>query len=127
MITQIHKNNNKPILYPCSAIARDTIQLVLENEGIAFDKIISYNTLPSETLENDLLNIVNDTEQIFIFFSPSIVKFIMSIAEKHNLIKNMKFVAIGEVTGETLKQYGVEIHAIAEKPEPESLLQSIQN
>lgn len=127
LITQVHKKKNKPILYPCSAIARDTIQLILENEEITFEKIVSYDTLPSETLERDLLNIASDTEQIFIFFSPSIVKFIMTIAEKHNLIKNMKFVGIGDVTGEALKQFGVKIHGISEKPEPEALLQIIKN
>lgn len=122
-----HKQGDKPLLYPCSDIARETIQQMLEEAQISLEKIIAYETHPSETLEDDLLMIMKDSPQIVVFFSPSIVKNVMTIAEKHNLTSKIKPVAIGPVTAEALKDFGLKIYAIAAKPESGALLESIQN
>ncbi|XP_063990652.1 uroporphyrinogen-III synthase [Diachasmimorpha longicaudata] len=121
-----HKNRDRHLLYPCSSIARETVQQLLEEAQIPIEKIIAYETLPSESLENDLLNIIKES-QIVVFFSPSNVKNVMSIAEKNNLTSRIKPVAIGPVTAEAIRERGLRICATAAKPDPQAVLKSIQD
>ncbi|XP_011314418.1 uroporphyrinogen-III synthase [Fopius arisanus] len=121
-----HNRDNKSLLYPCSGIARETIQRMLEEAEISVEKITAYETRPSETLENDLLDIMKVSPQIAVFFSPSTAKNVMAIAGKHNLIARIKAVAIGPVTAEALKELGLRIYATAAKPDSQALLKSIE-
>ncbi|XP_015112155.1 uroporphyrinogen-III synthase [Diachasma alloeum] len=121
-----HTNRDQPLLYPCSGIARETVQQMLEEAQISVEKITAYETLPSETLEDDLLDIVKES-QIVVFFSPSNVKNVIAIAEKNNLTGGMRPVAIGPVTAEAIEDRGLRIYATAAKPDPQALLKSVQD
>lgn len=126
-ILEIPNDIVKPLLYPCSAIARDTVQQILENGGIKIEKLIVYETLPAENLKDNLLNIICDQPQIFVFFSPSIVEYIINTAKKNSLsLKNIKAVAIGPVTAEALFKAGLSVYATAAKPVPQALLEAIK-
>ena len=119
--------DTKPLLYPCSAIARDTIQRVLTEHDISIEKLIVYDTLPSETLENDLTRIFIETGQIFVFFSPSAVQFILKAAKQLNLLMHIRAVAIGPATADAIVKAGMFLYAVSSKPEPNALLEAIQS
>lgn len=120
------KQVSKPLLYPCSDIARETIQQILSINQVNVHKLVAYRTLIKDSLEVDFLKIVESLPRIFVFFSPSTVKSLMSVLEKHpGNVKNIKAVAIGPVTKQSLIDAGFLIYATAEKPDPNALLQAI--
>lgn len=119
---------SKPLLYPCSEIAKETIEQVLNEQQISVKKLVSYKTLASETLEQDLLEFLNNVPQIFVFFSPSTVEYIAAALKK--TLSNsgiIKAVAIGPVTKQALLDAGLKVFAVASKPDPAALLQAIIN
>ncbi|XP_012272352.1 uroporphyrinogen-III synthase isoform X2 [Orussus abietinus] len=118
--------DSKPLFYPCSEIARDTLTELLGERGILVHKLVVYQTLPSETLQNDLSSIIEARPQIFIFFSPSVVEYVITALKTMGIaLKELKAVAVGPVTEEALKNAGIQIHAVSEKPEPVALLEAI--
>ncbi|XP_043278684.1 uroporphyrinogen-III synthase [Venturia canescens] len=117
--------NSKPLLYPCSAIARDTIEQTLNENQINIEKFPTYNTLPAENLENDLNRITHETNPTFVFFSPSAVEFTLAAAKEKNL--NIQAVAIGPATADALTKAEIRVLAVSSKPEPESLLEAVIN
>ncbi|XP_047355808.1 uroporphyrinogen-III synthase [Vespa velutina] len=122
------KKISKPLLYPCSEIARETIEQVLSKNRINLHKLVVYRTITRESLEADFLNIIGTLPKIFVFFSPSAVQSIVSVLKKYpNNIKNIKAVAIGPVTEQSLIESDFTIYATASKPNPASLLEAINN
>ncbi|KAK0088669.1 hypothetical protein PV325_011088 [Microctonus aethiopoides] len=126
----IHKSKltDKSLLYPCSAIARDTLPKILETGGIKIDKVVVYETEPSKILKDDLVKVITNVPQIFVFFSPSTVQYITDVAHKNSIsLDNIKSVAIGPVTATALDKAGLKVYATAVKPEPSALLQAIKH
>lgn len=123
--------DGKPLLYPCSAIARDTLASTLESAGITLRKLCVYETLPSETLETDINEIfVNSPPEYLVFFSPSAVKHVtnaVKLNKQEKLLKQMKIVAIGPVTQQALLDAGLEVYATSKQPEPTALSNAIKN
>lgn len=127
IISDIEKIS-KPLLYPCSEIARDTIDQVLTKNRINLKKLVAYRTIPRESLEADFLNVVGSVPKIFVFFSPSAVRYLVSVLKKHpNNIKNIRAVAIGPVTKQSLIEADLTVYATATKPNSESLLEAIND
>ncbi|XP_043583239.1 uroporphyrinogen-III synthase [Bombus pyrosoma] len=119
---------SKPLLYPCSEIGRETIEKTLNENDIKVHKIVVYRTLPSETLEHDLLKFMDNMPKIFVFFSPSIVEHIVALLKKKLYdMNNIKAVAIGPVTEQALVHAGLKVFATANKPDPISLLKAISD
>ncbi|CAK9813717.1 Uroporphyrinogen-III synthase [Anthophora quadrimaculata] len=117
---------SKLLLYPCSDIGRETIEKTLNENDIKVHKIVAYKTLPSQTLEHDLSEFMDNVPKIFIFFSPSTVEHIITLLRKKSYkISNIKAVAIGPVTRQALVDAGLEVSATASKPDPMSLLEAI--
>lgn len=120
------KKESKPLLYPCSEIARETIAHNLNDNGILIQKIVVYRTLECEFLEQDLLGILKKSPSIFVFFSPSTVEYISAQLKKNSYnVKNIKAVAIGPVTKDALINLDFDIYATADKPEPAALVRAI--
>lgn len=125
-ITLDIKKNSKPLLYPCSEIARETVACILNDNGITIQKIVVYRTLASELLEQDLSKILKKSPSIFVFFSPSTVEHITTQFKRNSFkIKDIKAVAIGPVTKNALINSGFNVYTTAEKPEPEALMRAI--
>ncbi|CAD1476925.1 unnamed protein product, partial [Heterotrigona itama] len=119
---------SKPLLYPCSEIGRETIEKILNENDVKVHKIVAYRTLPTKTLECDLSKFMDDRSKIFVFFSPSTIEHVVALLkEKSYDMNNIKAVAIGPVTGQALLNAGLNIFAIANKPDPMSLLDAISN
>lgn len=120
------KKDSKPLLYPCSDIARETIACILNDNGVTIQKIVVYKTLASELLEQDLSKILKKSPSIFVFFSPSIVEYVTTQFKRNSYdIKNIKAVAIGPVTKHALINSGFNVYTTADKPEPEALMRAI--
>ncbi|KAG5307597.1 HEM4 synthase, partial [Pseudoatta argentina] len=120
------KKDSKPLLYPCSEIARETISCTVRDSGISIKKIIVYRTLESETLEQELPKMLEKSPSIFVFFSPSTVEHITAQLKRNFYnIKDIKAVAIGPVTKDALIDSGFNVYATANKPEPAALMQAI--
>lgn len=120
------KKNSKPLLYPCSEIARETIPYILNDNGVTIQKIVVYKTLASELLEQDLSKILKKSPSIFVFFSPSTVEHITTQLKGNSYnIKNVRAVAIGPVTKQALINSGFNVYTTADKPEPEALMHAI--
>ncbi|XP_034943966.1 uroporphyrinogen-III synthase [Chelonus insularis] len=127
IIKQPDEKTDKPLLYPCSVIARDTLDKILISNNIKLEKIIVYKTLPSQTLRSDLKRLIKPMNQIFVFFSPSTVEYLLNAAKESSIsLTSIKSVAIGPVTGEALTEAGLTVFAIAEKPEPCALLEAVK-
>lgn len=120
------KTDSKPLLYPCSEIARDTISYIVEDNGIPIEKIIVYKTLMSETLEQELPKMLEKSPSIFVFFSPSTVEYIeVQLKKNFYNVKDIKAVAIGPVTRDALINSSFNVYATADKPEPAALMHAI--
>ncbi|XP_070162812.1 uroporphyrinogen-III synthase isoform X1 [Polyergus mexicanus] len=120
------KKDSKPLLYPCSEIARETVACILNDNGVTIQKIVVYRTLASELLEQDLSKILKKSPSIFVFFSPSTVEHITTQLKRNSSnIKDIKAVAIGPVTKNALINSGFNVYATADKPEPEALMRAI--
>ncbi|XP_012533671.1 uroporphyrinogen-III synthase isoform X1 [Monomorium pharaonis] len=121
------KRDSKPLLYPCSEIARETIQSIVEDSGISIEKIVVYRTLESETLEQELPKILaKSSPSILVFFSPSTVEYItVQLKRSFYSVKDIKAVAIGPVTRDALINSGFNVYATADKPEPVALMRAI--
>lgn len=127
LIVSVEKRS-KPLLYPCSEISRETIEKILNENEICVYKIVVYKTLPSETLEQDLLKFMDNIPKIFVFFSPSTVEHIVTLLKKKSYnTSKVKAVAIGPVTRQALFDIGLECFATASKPDPISLLEAIND
>ncbi|CAL7949504.1 unnamed protein product [Xylocopa violacea] len=117
-----------PLLYPCSEIGRDTIEKILSENSIRVDKKIVYRTLPSKSLEHDLLEFMDSVPKLFVFFSPSTVEYVVGLLKKKSYdMRNVKAVAIGPVTRQALIDAGLKDFATANKPDPISLLKAIND
>ncbi|KAI4487222.1 hypothetical protein M0804_005371 [Polistes exclamans] len=118
----------KPLLYPCSEIARETVEQVLSQNRINLRKLVAYRTIIRESLEVDFLNIIGSIPKIFVFFSPSSVDYLVSILKKRpDYIKNIKAVAIGPTTKQSLIDANFVIYATAASPNPAALLEAIND
>ncbi|EZA50576.1 Uroporphyrinogen-III synthase [Ooceraea biroi] len=118
--------DSKPLLYPCSEIARETVARVLNDRGMVVEKITVYRTLESESLKRDLLEILKKSPSIFVFFSPSTVEHVATQLKRNSYnIKDVKAVAIGPVTRDALISLDFNVHATADKPEPAALMRVI--
>lgn len=119
------KKDSKPLLYPCSEIARETISCVKDN-GISIEKIVVYRTLESKMLGQELPKVLEKSPSMFVFFSPSTVKYItMQFKRNFYSVKDIKAIAIGPVTRDALINSGYNVYATADKPEPAALLHAI--
>ena len=125
-ITTNADSKDKPIFYPCSEIARDTIEKHLSEKGFKVKKLISYKTVPCEKLRQNVKRIFKSVPQVVVFFSPSVVENILkTLSEEAIVLRDVRIVAIGSVTERALTNASIVVDAISEKPEPEALLQAV--
>jgi len=117
----------KPLLLPCSEIAKDTIPKMLSDAGIIVEKLVVYKTKTKDGLEEALCKTLKQLPDVLVFFSPSVVeKVINALKNTEYTLEQFKIIAIGPVTNEALLSAGVRVHGVSEKPEPEALTRVIQ-
>jgi uroporphyrinogen-III synthase len=127
IISTMKKKCQKPLLLPCSNIARDTILHMLSEENIDVKKIVVYKTKAHDCLEKALHAALIQLPYVLVFFSPSIVDYIiLALCNEKSILEKYKIIAIGPVTEQALLNLGIKVHGVAEKPEPKALTEAIQ-
>ncbi len=113
-------NEKKPWLFICGNLRRDELPEALTEAGVAFEELVVYRTLPAESI--DLTE--DDAPEWVVFFSPSGVNAVSN--QWPDSWQHTQRAAIGNTTAKAITQMGWSVSAIADKPEPQSLLEAIQ-
>lgn len=123
------KEITKPLVFFCGNIARETIPKKLNQNDINFESIICYCTACNENFSALFSEYIKDgPPDAIVFFSPSGVEFYFNEIEK--LFENfadVKICCIGKTTESAILKLGNQVHGVAAKPNPESLLENINN
>ena len=124
------RNDPRALLFICGNIAKDTLPSMLENANVNVKSLCVYDTLPHpkfrENFENFLITHGDPT--VIVFFSPSGAEFYLEdIKSMVENFKQMKIIAIGQTTANFFHQKKCHVHGISEKPNAESLSQSIKD
>ncbi|CAB0042313.1 unnamed protein product [Trichogramma brassicae] len=126
IITKMDKTQ-KPLLLPCSDIARDTIPKILTKEEIGIEKIVVYKTKAHESLKETFASKLAKHPDVLVFYSPSIVEHLVSVKDNDiRAFENFKNIAIGPVTEQAMLNFGIKVDGVLEKPEPLALIQVLE-
>ncbi|CAG8517710.1 2611_t:CDS:2 [Diversispora eburnea] len=108
---------------------RDELPSKLSQADIKLDELLVYETKQREDFLIELDKIIKEHKKInwVIFFSPSGVDVALNNLQKLEIWNEIKVATIGKTTGNYLVTKGIKIHVISPKPEPEILVQSIDN
>lgn len=122
-------SSKKPLLFVSGVLKRDELPSILSANGVSFETLDCYETLPSPDVDEVISSYVtrNGIPTHVVFFSPSSYKFSFD-SWKHILSTHfgeVTFVAIGSTT---LKSFSGEIQQplCAQKPSPESLFEILK-
>lgn len=130
LIIKEQLNAEKPLMFLCGNLARETIPKRLTENSIPNESISCYKTIPDEKFEKQLKHYLDeyDTPDVVVFFSPSGVEFHESALKKMlpELGNTIKIACIGSYTSEVVAKLGFEVASVAEKPTPESLFEAIK-
>lgn len=129
LIIKMYSHVEKPLLFPCSSIRKDTIPTVLSEKNIPLEEVVCYETIPNEHLENFWQRLISEEglPNILVFFSPSGVQSCVDIVKgSYKKLNLPKFIAIGPSTQEALSEAGI-LCKVAERPSPESVMNVIKD
>ncbi|GFO50379.1 uroporphyrinogen-iii synthase [Plakobranchus ocellatus] len=129
ILEQVSSDDDRPFLYPCSNLHQDKLKKVLNCNGKVLKEVIAYETCPNEQLKDTLELAIQHqgTPDYVVFFSPSSFQFAQNfIYDSLIPLNKVKIVAIGPTTEKAICDQGYTIFATAEKPDPQSLLKSLE-
>jgi len=120
LVDVLKKHKNERFLLPCSDILRADIPDTLNDNNIAFSKLILYRTVASDL--SDLEDVKYD---ILVFFSPSGIE---------SLLKNFpdfkqngtRIAAFGPTTANAVKQHNLRLDIHAPMPQAPSMTMAIE-
>lgn len=120
---------DKPLLFPCSNIRKDTIPNTLSQSGFPVEEIVCYETVPNAQFETLWRNLILDEQglpKILVFFSPSGVENCIETIKSSYSDGLPKFIALGPSTEKALLRVDISCK-VAEKPTPESVIYAVKN
>ncbi|GAA93815.1 uncharacterized protein L969DRAFT_92267 [Mixia osmundae IAM 14324] len=129
------KGTERPLLFLTGDKTRDTLPIKLAAADLALEQMQVYQTTDSPRFQDELaaaLRELGKDEQTWLaFFSPSGVRAVRATLECSPRTAvdqaSLRVAAIGPTTEEALRKTDLfEVHAIADQPEPESLLEAMQ-
>ncbi|KAG1446182.1 hypothetical protein G6F56_009657 [Rhizopus delemar] len=104
---------------------RDLIPQTLDKAGIPFRELQSYATCAHPDLTRRLESLEKREAQWAVYFSPSGLKYIQSSFPKSKLLQpsnSLKIAVIGPTTGDYIKELGLPVKVVAEKPDAQHLV-----
>lgn len=114
------------VLIPASNIARTVIRDGLATLGAEVVQIPAYTNTVPENVAKQATNILNEGVDVITFASSSTVDNLIDIlGDQKKLIDNSFNVSIGATTTKTAENRGIKISAQAERPDIESMVQSL--
>lgn len=105
----------KEVVFFCGNQRRDLLPAHLENNGIAVEELVVY-----ETIEN--AKTVSKTYDAILFFSPSAVR---SFFLKNNLQEEVTIFAIGETTAEEVRVFSKNKTVVSKTPDTQKLIEQV--
>ncbi|GBO12134.1 Uroporphyrinogen-III synthase [Araneus ventricosus] len=120
----------EPFLFPCSQRSKDTVPNILTEGGLQVKKVICYKTECNSHMEESLEKLIAEKgiPDIIVFFSPSGVEFSSKIIKKFlGETKQPECIAIGPTTKEAIKNAEMNLCKVAQKPNPDSVLEAIKS
>jgi uroporphyrinogen-III synthase len=124
----------KPLLFLVGDKRRDTLPDFLTSNAIPFSELLVYETKPSLSFSQDYKNwrdrYINKDDRNSEYsiwlsaFSPSGVDIVLPFIQSD--LSYIKMASIGSTTTSYLKSLGLQVHAQAESPTLESLVQAIR-
>uniref|UniRef100_A0A1X7UUP7 Uroporphyrinogen-III synthase n=1 Tax=Amphimedon queenslandica TaxID=400682 RepID=A0A1X7UUP7_AMPQE len=121
---------DKPFLFPCGNMKRDTLPVSLSENGIPLETIECYQTIQDPNIESEISNKCHKWNKgtMLVFFSPSGVQYSLPVIKQHCInIQNFTFVSIGPTTASSLISNGIPSPLVCSKPTPSDLLTLIIN
>jgi uroporphyrinogen-III synthase len=114
------KHKSEKFLLPCTDILRDNIPITLEQQGMAFTKVILYRTVASDL--SDLEDVYYD---MLVFFSPSGIESLMKNFPgfKQN---DTRIAAFGATTAKAVVDNNLRLDVHAPQPETPSMTAAIE-
>ncbi|KAK3799521.1 hypothetical protein RRG08_052706 [Elysia crispata] len=128
ILHHVSSTDNRPFLYPCSNLHRDTLKEVLTTNGKDVKEIVAYETCPNDQMKEALEEAIQKQglPDYVVFFSPSGFQYTVDgIGGNIIHLDRVKIVAIGPTTEKAICDQGYTPFAKAEKPDPQSLLQTL--
>ncbi|MCC5923853.1 MAG: uroporphyrinogen-III synthase [Crocinitomicaceae bacterium] len=121
LIEPLKKHKKEIFLLPCSDILRDSIPVTLEENGIAFTKVVLFRTVASDL--SDLEDVYYD---ILVFFSPSGIESLFKNFPdfKQN---NTKIAAFGPTTAKAIVDNNLRLDIHAPQPQAPSMTMALEN
>ncbi|KAH9520344.1 hypothetical protein Btru_060572 [Bulinus truncatus] len=129
ILQEVKPGEQKPLLYPCSNIHRDTLIDAFTAQGITFTEVIAYETCPNKDLKNVVMTALHEmgVPDYTVFFSPSGFQYVHSLIDGNEFpLDKTKIIALGPATYKFICDLGFTPYGMAEKPDPESLLKLLQ-
>ncbi|XP_045190501.2 uroporphyrinogen-III synthase-like [Mercenaria mercenaria] len=127
-IIQEAKSRQKPILYPCGNIRKDTLSKKLKETGFSLTEIEVYETVKNKSIKTKVEELLQQQglPDYMVYFSPSGVQYTEDIISSGLLpVNQVKVVAIGPTTEKELRGQGIPVYGVASTPNPEGLLQAL--
>lgn len=120
LVDTLKKHKNEKFLLPCSDILRASIPDTLNENNIAFSKVILYRTVASDL--SDLEDVKYD---VLVFFSPSGIESLLKNFPdfKQN---NTRIAAFGPTTANAVKQHNLRLDIHAPMPQAPSMTMAIE-
>ncbi|RHZ88461.1 hypothetical protein Glove_22g96 [Diversispora epigaea] len=120
---------NMSLLFLVGDKRRDELPSKLSQADIKLDELLVYETKQRKDFLIELDKIIKEHKKInwVVFFSPSGVDVALDNLQKLEIWNEIKVATIGKTTGNYLATKGIKIHVISPKPEPETLVQNIDN
>jgi len=123
------KHRDKPILYPCGNLRKDTLSTKLKNAGLILEEIEVYRTGESSHIEEDVRNLMQKQgmPNFVVFFSPSGVQYTASLFSNGTIpLNDLKVVSIGPTTLQELNSRQIPVYSSAESPNPQGLVSALK-
>ncbi len=120
LVDTLKKHKNEKFLLPCSDILRASIPDTLNENNIAFNKVVLYRTVASDL--SDLEDVKYD---VLVFFSPSGIESLLKNFPdfKQN---NTRIAAFGPTTANAVKQHNLRLDIHAPMPQAPSMTMAIE-
>lgn len=121
------KCRDKPILYPCGNLRRDTLSKKLKEAGFCLNEIEVYETVRNKSIKLKVEELIQHQglPEYVVYFSPSGVQYTEDIVSSGILpLDQLKVIAIGPTTEKELREKDIPVYSVASIPDPEGLIQA---
>jgi uroporphyrinogen III methyltransferase/synthase len=121
--------SGEKILFPRSALARRTLADGLRAGGFDVTEVDAYETQPVADQAQEVADLLARGKIHMITFTSSstVRNFLAAMPDEHlpQLLQNVTIAAIGPITANTAREYGLRVDLVAEEPTIESLVTAL--